>query len=163
MKASDTIRFGLKFSEDAINRYAGDMKDAPMTESVPGGNHVLWNLGHITVIEAGMPHILLGEPHPLEKWWPIFGTGSEVSRDAKKYPSFDEVLGKFRDARARNLKLLDELGDAGLDKKPVAVPPGFESVMTTCGQTLLLVSLHAMMHVGEIVDARRAAGRPRFM
>ena len=163
MKASDMIRFSLQFSQDAVERFAGDMKDAPMLRSMPGGNHALWNLGHITVIEAGLPHILLGQPHPLEHWWPIFGTGSPVSDDAAKYPSFDEVLAKFRDARARNLRLLDEVGEAGLDKKPVAVPPVFESVMTSNGQTMLLVALHTMMHVGEIVDCRRAAGRKPFM
>jgi hypothetical protein len=164
MKAIDTIRYSLKFTEDAVNRYAGDMRDAPMTCPMPGGNPVLWNLGHIAVIEAGLPHILLGtEPHPLEHWWPMFGTGSKPCSDAGKYPPFDEVLKQFAAARARNMKLLDEIGESGLDRKPAAVPPGFENIMTSCGQTMLLIALHAMGHVGEIIDARRAAGRKPFM
>jgi hypothetical protein len=42
---------------------------------------------------------------------------------------------------------------------PKQVTPGFEDVMTTFGQTLLLVSLHNMVHYGQITDARRTAGR----
>ena len=34
MKASDMIRFSLQFSQDAVERFAGDMKDAPMLRSM---------------------------------------------------------------------------------------------------------------------------------
>jgi hypothetical protein len=163
MKASDPIRYALKMTDGAVERFAGDMRNAPMTESTPGGNHVLWNLGHITVIEGGLRSILVGEKNPVEHWWPLFGTGSTVSNDPAKYPSFDEVFSKFREFRAANLKLLDEIGEEGLDRKPVAVPPGFENSMTSFGQTMTLIALHTMMHLGEIIDARRVAGRKPFM
>jgi hypothetical protein len=68
------------------------------------------------------------------------------------------VLATYRRLRARNLKLLDDVGDSGLDRAPVAVPQGFEEVMKTVGQTLLLIALHNMVHYGQIADARRAAG-----
>ena len=41
---------------------------------------------------------------------------------------------------------------------PKKVPPGFEELMTTFGQTLLLLTLHNMVHYGQIADARRVAG-----
>ena len=87
----------------------------------------------------------------------------EPSSDASRYPSFDEVLATYRDLRQRNLKLLDELSDADLDRAPKDVPPGFEQLMKTFGETLLLITLHNMVHYGEIAVARRAAGRQPLM
>jgi hypothetical protein len=67
------------------------------------------------------------------------------------------VLSKYRELRAQNLKLLDQIGEAGLDRKPKHVPPGFEDMMTSFGNTLLLITLHNMVHYGQIADARRVA------
>jgi hypothetical protein len=163
MKAIDQIRWALQFTEQGTEAILEGMRDHALTRSTPGakggdGNHTLWSLGHICVIEAGIPHILLGEDDPLEHWWPLFGTGTQPSDDASIYPSFDQVLSTYRQARARNLKLLEEIGESGLDRVPKNVPPGFEDMMTTFGQTLLLITLHNMVHYGQIADARRVAG-----
>jgi uncharacterized damage-inducible protein DinB len=90
---------------------------------------------------------------------PLFAPGTVPKADAAAYPPFDEVLRTYRELRARNLKLLDQVGEAGLDRAPKHVPPGFEGVMQTFGQTLLLITLHNMVHYGQIADARRVAGR----
>jgi hypothetical protein len=59
--------------------------------------------------------------------------------------------------------MLDQIGEAGLDRAPKNIPPGFEDPMKTIGQTFLLISLHNMVHYGQIADARRAAGlKPRM-
>ena len=89
---------------------------------------------------------------------PLFGTGSEPSSDPAAYPPFDEVLAGFRSLRTGTLKLVDQLGETGMDAAPKAVPPGFVRVMTTIGQTLHVIALHTMVHYGQITDARRVAG-----
>ena len=164
MKATDIIRWAMQSTDEGIANLVADMHDAPLTPSTPGaaggdGNHPLWVLGHLAFIEAAVPAILFGEPHSLEHWAPLFGTGSKPSPDPAKYPPFDEVLRTFRQLRARNVKLLDEVGEAGLDRVPKSPPPGFEEAMRTFGHTFLLIALHQMVHYGQIADARRVAGR----
>jgi hypothetical protein len=140
------------------------MRDAPLTRPTPGakggdGNHPLWTLGHLAVIEGSIPEVLFGEPNPVAHWKPLFGSGTRPLDDPAAYPVFDEVLGTFRRLRAGTLRLLDEIGDEGLDRVPTNVPPGFEESMRTFGQTFLLIALHQMVHYGQIADARRVAGR----
>lgn len=73
------------------------------------------------------------------------------------------MLGAFRENRAESLRILEEVGEAGLDRAPKAIPPGFEDAMKTIGQTLLLMALHNMVHYGQVADARRVAGRAPLM
>lgn len=140
-------------------RLVADMRHAPLTQPTSrGGNHPLWIMGHLAVIEGGIPQILFGEPNPVEHWKPPFAAGTRPKADASAYPAFDEVLRTYRELRARTLNLLEEVGEAGLARVPKQVPPGFEELMQTFGQTWLLIALHNMVHYGQITDARRVAG-----
>lgn len=163
MKAIELIRWALHLTDQGTARIVADLRDAPLTSPTPGakggdGNHPLWTLGHLCVIEGGIREILLGEANPVEHWKPLFAAGTTPKADASAYPSFDEVLGRYRELRAGTLKLLDWIGEDGLDRVPKRVPPGFEGLMTTFGQTLLLIALHNMVHYGQVADARRVAG-----
>ena len=160
MNAIDLIRTALMVSDQGFVPLAEDMRDAPLTPpTTRGGNHPMWVLGHITFIEASVPHILFGEPNPLERWAPLFASGTEPKPDASAYPSYDEILRTYRDLRARNLKLLGELGETALDRPTKSPPKGLEDVLRTVGQTFLVVAMHQMTHRGQLADARRAAGR----
>src|SRR3954452_9024359 len=160
MKAMDVMKGALTTGDRAMMMLLDDLRDAPMTSPTPrGGNHPLWVLGHIAVIEANVPHIILGEPNPLADWLPLFKAGSEPLSDPKAYPSFDELLKAYQDARARNLKLLDDLGAAGLDRPTKYPPKGLEQALATVGQTFLTIAMHQMNHRGQLADARRTLGR----
>jgi uncharacterized damage-inducible protein DinB len=160
MKAIEVIRTALRMSDKATMKLIEDMRDAPLTQPTSrGGNHPLWVLGHITVIEGGIPQVLFGEPNPVQRWAPLFAAGSEPKTDPSAYPPFDEVLRTYRDLRARNLEILEQLGEAGLDRPTVAPPRGLEDVLRTAGDTFLVIALHQMNHRGQVADARRAAGR----
>lgn len=164
MKALDLIHWALEFTDAGLARLVADMRDKPLTQpTAVGGNHPTWVLGHVAFVEGWSRHILHGEPNPLEHWAPLFGQGSQPSTDPSVYPSFDELLKTFRDLRAESLKRLAKTGEAGLDAKPMNVPPGFESVMTSIGQTYLLLALHQNVHYGEVCDARRVAGLKPLM
>ena len=160
MNSIDTIRFALTLADQAFTLLVEDMRDAPLTRPTPrGGNHPLWVLGHITLVEASIPHILYGEPNPLAHWAPLFAPGTEPKDDAGAYPAYDELLRAYRDHRARNLKILDGLSEADLDRPTKSPPKGLEDVLTTFGKTLLVAAMHQMTHRGQLADARRAAGR----
>jgi hypothetical protein len=167
MKAIDLIRWAMQLTDGLTARLVGDLRGAAMTPATPGakggdGNHAVWTLGHLCVVEGGIPQILFGEKSPVEHWNSLFGMGTKCMSDAGAYPSFDEVLGAYRDLRARNLKLLEELGEAGLDRVPKQIPPGFEEEMKTFGRTFLVIALHNMMHLGQIADVRRVVGLERM-
>lgn len=160
MKAIDAIRKALEFSDRNTLNLIEDMRDAALTQPTPrGGNHPLWVLGHITFVEGNIPRVIFGEPNPVAKWAPLFAPGTEPTTDAAAYPPFEEVLRTYRDLRARNLRILEELGEAGLDRPTKAPPRGLEHVLGTVGDTFLTIALHQMSHRGQVADARRAIGR----
>jgi uncharacterized damage-inducible protein DinB len=160
MKAIDAIRTAMQISDQGVTKLVEDMRDAPLTQPTPrGGNHPLWVIGHVAYVEANIPRVLFGEPNALEHWAPLFAPGTEPTTDASAYPPIDEVLGAYRQARARNLKILDEIGESGLDQPTKSPPRGLEGTLGTAGQTFLLIAMHHMHHRGQVADARRAAGR----
>src|SRR5262249_61233402 len=90
---------------------------------------------------------------------PLCRAGPAPARPPRPHPPFDEVLRTYRGLRARNLEILEQLGEAGLDRPTVAPPRGLEDVLRTAGDTFLVIALHQMNHRGQVADARRAAGR----
>ena len=116
-------------------------------------------MGHLCFVEGSIRHAVFGEPNPVEHWRLLFAPGTQPTTDASEYPPFDEVLAKYRELRAGTLQRLDEMGNSGLAIPPKSIPLGFEEVMQTGGQALLLLTLHNMVHYGQIADARRVAGR----
>ena len=169
MKAIELVRWAMQLTDEGTAALVADMRDAALTQPTRGadgrgaGNHPLWLLGHLAFLEGSIPQVLLGEPNPVAHWAPLFAAGTRPKADAGAYPPFDEVLAKYRALRARNLRLLDDVGDEGLDRVPKNVPPGFEDAMKTFGHTFLLIALHNMVHYGQVADARRAAGRKPLM
>jgi hypothetical protein len=144
---------------EGLARVLEGLEATPLAQPGPqGGNHPLWIVGHLAVIEGSFAQTLLGEKNPVEHWWPLFGMGTQPQLDASIYPPFAEVLATFRRLRARNLELLDQFGEERLGETPRNVPPGFEEVMQTVGQTFLLNCLHSMVHYGQITDVRRVVG-----
>ena len=136
------------------------MSDAPTTfPTLNGGCHPLWVLGHLTLIERVIPDVLFGERNPVEQWQQYFGSGTEPVADISTYPPLSEIREKYIQQRARNLKLLESLGEEDLDKWTNTQPKGLERVFATYGQSFMTLALHQMSHRSHLTDARRAAGR----
>jgi len=164
MQTKELVRWALEMTRDGTTALVADMRETPLVQpTAAGGNHPLWVLGHLAITEGFMRQCLTGEANPVEHWAPLFAPGSVPSTDASQYPSFDDVLATFRELRASNLELVEELGEEGLSSPPASAPAGFESMMSTKGQTLLLTTLHNMVHYGQIADARRVAGHAPLM
>jgi hypothetical protein len=118
------------------------MSGAATTFPTPnGGCHPLWVLGHLTLVEGMIPEILFGEKNAAAEWQPYFGENSEAVANAGAYPPFTEVREKYRQLRKRNLKLLESLSEADLDKPTKAPPKGREKEFATYGQSFLVLAL----------------------
>ncbi|MEZ6094609.1 MAG: DinB family protein [Pirellulaceae bacterium] len=165
MTTVDYIRKGLELSRKMALGLIDDMQDAPLqTPTSRGGNHPWWILGHLTYAEANLlEHVIRGNDNPLGEWSGAFGARQEVGEDASKYPSWEDVRKKNDEVRANTLAFLDTLSDADLAKPTKNCPEGREDVLGTVGACLMLMTLHPMMHYGQVADARRMAGRERLM
>ena len=160
MQTKDAIRFALTVSDNAVMSVVDKMNDAAMTFPTPkGGCHPLWVLGHLTLVEGMVPTVLFGEPNPVADWQKYFGEHTEPVANAGAYPAFAEVRAKYAELRARNLRILDSLTEADLDKPSAAPPKGREREFATFGQSFLVLALHQAMHRSHVTDALRASGR----
>jgi uncharacterized damage-inducible protein DinB len=160
MHTKDAIRFALTVSNGAVLSVIDEVSGAATTFPTPnGGCHPLWVLGHLTLVEGSIPAILFGDKNPAAEWEQHFGKGTEPVADARAYPPFAEVREKYLQLREQNLKLLESLSEADLDKPTKAPPKGLEHEFATYGQSFLVLALHQTMHRGNVTDARRAAGR----
>ncbi len=160
MQTKEAIQFALTVSNGAVLSAIDKMSDVATTFPTPnGGCHPLWVLGHLAVVEGFIPQVLFGQTNPVAKWQKLFGPGSEVVGNASAYPSFAEVRAKYLELREQNLKLLDSLSEADLDKPTVAPVKGLEHEFNTFGRSFLTLAMHQIMHRGNVTDALRAAGR----
>ena len=164
MKTTDFIRVSLDMGKEWVLGLISDMKDAPTTFPTPnGGNHPLWIFGHLTYSEAELlDEFILGKANPLAEWKGIFGQGSTAVADVNRYPSFDEILEKFEETRARTLKYVESLSGDDLDK-PSKAPEEAQDFFGTVAQCLSGIIQHFTYHGGQVADARRAAGRGLLM
>jgi hypothetical protein len=160
MYTKDAIQFALSISNRVVLDVIDEMSYAATTFPTPnGGCHPLWVLGHLTLVEGMIPAALFAEENPAAEWQQYFGENSEAIADARAYPPFAQVREKYLQLRERNLKILESLTEADLDKPTKAPPKGREREFATYGQSFLVLALHQTMYRGNLTDARRAAGR----
>ena len=161
MSTIDYLRQSMMTSGHLTTALLDDMKDLPLqAPTSKGGNHPLWVLGHLAYAEANIiEHIIKGNDNPLLAWKETFGPRQEPSTNAEDYPSWDEVRGKFDEMRANTLAFIETLSDADLETPTKNCPEGREEAFGTIGACLIVLSLHPMMHYGQVADARRMADR----
>ena len=159
MQTKEAILFALTLSDRALLSVIDEMSDAPTTFPTPkGGCHPLWVLGHLALVEGSIPAVLFGEPNPVAEWQPLFGDKSQPVNDRAAYPPFADVRAKYVQLRESNVKLLQSLSEADLDKETKAPPKGLEHHFATYGRSFLTLALHQMLHRANVTDARRAMG-----
>lgn len=163
MQSIDLIRDNLRKSRDRVLARIGEMREHCAVFPTPeGGCHTLWVLGHLAYIEAlVVRRVMLGEPNPLAEWEAAFD-GADVSGDIGRYPPFDQVLARCREARESTLELVDSLSEDALDQVSANLPAAFEDTFGTYRLCLQYVADHWYMHRGNLADARRAAGKERM-
>jgi len=164
VNAKELLRYALTMTDEGMARLVSDMREHALVQPLPtGGNHTMWNLGHLAAIEGSIAPVLNRGTNPVGHWFEMFAPGTTPRKDGRGYPSFDVLAGTLRELRAKNLKLLEEYDDDSLGHATPSPPPGFEDAMKAVGQVFLLTALHQMVHYGQIADCRRAAGKAPLM
>lgn len=159
MNAKDVIRQVIETSDMVVQAYIGDLEQADlMVRSVPGANHIAWQLGHMV---GGTAKMLgeLGRPAP--ELPPGF-----VEAHGKEQAACDKAESFF--AKAQYVDLLEQMKQAALAAVDATAEgdldkPGPESMRAyapTVAAALLILGQHWMMHAGQFVPIRRKLGRP---
>jgi hypothetical protein len=123
-------------------------------------NHPAWTVGHLTFVRAAIP-LQLGQPGPVQPD-NRYGPGSQPTSDASAYPTKEKLLADFDAAEAHLQKLI-----ASLTPEQLEMPTPHEGLRKSFPlvKDLLLnmLSFHDGMHLGQLVDWRRAQGLPRLI
>jgi len=160
MKGTEVVRKSLDGAKMWLLALVQDVKGTPLAAPTPrGGNHPLWVVGHLALAEATLvSQYILGQGKPYPEWEPLFGTGSQPTPDASKYPPMDKLLAELEKVRARTLEVLGSMTDEDLSK-PSKAPADVAALFGTVGQCFTMIGLHMTFHAGQVADARRAMGK----
>ncbi len=159
MTAKDVIKNTISTCHEVLMAYLSDLNDADlMVRSVPGANHIAWQLGHLVssehqmMADAGfdMPDLPDGfaESHTPE---------TSKSDDPGKFHTKDQYLQWMQQQRDATMSTLETIPEAGLDKQ---TPESMKEYAPNVAAVFNIIGIHAMMHGAQFVPVRRKLGKP---
>ncbi len=141
-----------------VTAYVQDLSDADLlVRSVPGANHIAWQLGHIVGSTAQMLGELGCEVPVLPDGFAEAYTAETAALDAPaRFATKPEYLALLDQMKTAILAAIDATPEEDLDK------PGPESMREyapTIGAGLAVLGNHWIMHSGQFVPIRRKLGK----
>lgn len=157
--AKNLLRGSIEMGHFVTQAYVADLTDAELlVRSVPGSNHVAWQLGHMIGSVSGMIAGLGRDAPALPKGFEAAYTkDTAASDDPAKFATKEQYLALMDQMKAASLAVVEATPDGDLDK------PGPESMREyapTVGAVLMLLGSHLLMHAGQFVPIRRKLGKP---
>lgn len=158
MTPQDLIRQTVEFGYRVTQGYLADLSDADLlVRSVPGANHIAWQLGHLLAsthrILKALGHPGLPLPDGFEKAYTTETAASDAPAD---FATKAEYLAWMDQAKAATLAAIDATSDDALDQP---TPEPMRARIPTVGFALSLLGTHWLMHAGQFVPIRRKLGR----
>jgi hypothetical protein len=157
--AKNLLRQSIEMGYRITHAYVDDLTDAELlVRSVPGSNHVAWQLGHVIGgvrgMLAGLGHATQALPAGFEA---AYTRETSTSDDPAKFATKAEYVSLMDQMKAASLAAVDATAEDDLDK------PGPESMREYCptvGSVLMLLGSHWLMHAAQFVPIRRKLGKP---
>lgn len=158
MTGKDAIRHVIEFCDTVTQGYIGDLRDEELlVRSVPGSNHIAWQLGHLITSEHHMLTQLGHRPPPLPAGFAeSHAAEAATSDDPAKFRRREEYAALLTAMKDAALAAVAATREEDLDK------PGPESMRAyapTVNAVLMLLGTHRLMHAGQFVPIRRKLGR----
>jgi hypothetical protein len=158
MDAKGVLRQSVELSHMITRAYVDDLTDADLfVRSVPGANHIAWQLGHLV---AGTQQMLgmLGHPSPaLPEGFAAAHTAETSSvNDPAKFSTKDEYVTLLEQMKAAALAAIDATPESALDQP---APEAMREYAPTVSAALGVVAMHPTMHAGQFVPIRRKLGK----
>ena len=160
MDSRGAVRASWQTADMVSNMYLSDLTDADLLlRSVPGINHIAWQLGHLIqsdhqiingVCPGSMPALPAGfaEQHSKE---------TSTSDNPADFLSKEDYLRLAAEQRTGAAAALAKLTDTDFDKSG---PESMKDYAPTVGDAFLLLGGHWLMHAGQWAVLRRKLGRP---
>jgi hypothetical protein len=156
--AKDILRQVVEFGHQVTQMYIADLNDADLlVRSVPGANHIAWQLGHLVVstshlIQAvGQPGLNL--PAGFEA---AYTTETAASDDPTKFATKAEYIALMNQAKAASLAAIEATPESRFDEP---MPEPMRSHIPTVSAVLAILGTHWLMHAGQFVPIRRKLGK----
>jgi hypothetical protein len=165
MEVIELIEKSLKFNEEHLKVLVDDIPDKQFA-TCPGkgiDNHPAWTIGHL-FDASEMSCELLGDKNTMpKKWIKLFrrtgpGDPKIPSTNWKDYPGKEELLNRFCESHARQIKLLKNCSPDVLKEK---ISWSFDASFPTKIELLhFMATWHETGHISQITVWRRAMGLP---
>jgi hypothetical protein len=159
MTAKDLLRQIIERAHAITRSYVEDLTDAQLlVRSVPGSNHIAWQLGHMI---GGVRRMLtaLGHEAPAlpEGFAAAYTRETADSDDPAKFLAKSQYLALLDQMKAASLSAVDATQENQLDAPG---PEPMRQYAPTVGVVLMLLGTHLLMHAGQFVPIRRKLGKP---
>lgn len=159
MDAKDVLRSDLELCHMVSGSYIADLTDAELVaRSVPGSNHIAWQLGHLISSDCEMLKMLGHKAPALPVGFAEKHTKETAgSEDPAKFCKQAEYVALKEKTKAAALAAIDATPDAELGKP---APEAMRSYAPTVMAALSILGSHWLMHAGQWVPIRRKLGKP---
>ncbi len=159
MTAKDVIKQLVEFCNMVSRGYVDDLTDRDLfIRSVPGANHIAWQLGHLVASEHHMLTELGRTPPALPRGFAEAHTKeTATSDDPAKFLKKADYLTLMDKLYAAKLATIDATPESELEKP---APEAMRNYAPTIGAVLSLLGTHWLMHAGQWVPVRRKLGKP---
>jgi hypothetical protein len=159
MTAKEVIRELVEFCHTVTRGYVEDLTDKDLlVRSVPGANHIAWQLGHLIDSEHHMLRALGRTPPALPANFAAAHTKeAATSDDPAKFFKKSDYLGLMGKLKAASLAAIDATPEQQLSQP---APEEMRSYAPTISAVLCLLGTHWLMHAGQFVPIRRKLGKP---
>jgi hypothetical protein len=157
--AKNLLRQAIESSDMVARAYIQDLSNAELlVRSVPGSNHIAWQLGHAIGSMGGML-AAIGQPAPRlpDGFAAAYTRETASSDDPAKFAGKAQYLLLMEQMKAASLAAVEAVPESDFDA------PGPESMREyapTVGSVLMLLGTHLLMHAGQFVPIRRKLGKP---
>jgi hypothetical protein len=127
------------------------------SSSVPGANHIAWQMGHMIAGTQQMIAELGQTPPPLPPGFKeAYTAETSASDDPAKFNAKAEYVALAAQMKEASLNAIDQTPDGDLDKPS---PESMREYAPTMAAALLILGSHWMMHAGQFVPIRRKLGK----
>ena len=117
MQGKDAIRQVVEFCHTVTQMYVADLNQSDLlVRSVPGSNHIAWQLGHLIVANRMMLDSM-GYPAPElpESWQGAYAQETASEDDPSRFASKGEYLALAEKMKLATLAAIDATPEDSLD------------------------------------------------
>jgi hypothetical protein len=161
--SKDMIKATVAMTDRMVQSYLGDLDDADLLlRPVDGMNHIAWQLGHLIGSERWFVEQIKPGASPAlpEGFEAAHKKETAGVNDASKFHTKAEYLSLWKKQRDASLAVLDGFSEADLAKPSPEIVRKF---CPTVAETMNMIGLHPMMHLGQWVAVRRKLKKPITM